>query len=101
MYDKSAESALGFLHVLPGAWSAYRYDALIKSEKFEPNILEKNYFKMILNPQLEAKKDFQEANMYLAEDRMLSLGIYCQMDSKYILKYIPNAIAETDPMENH
>ena len=39
LFDKSAESALGFLHVLPGAWAAYRYEALIKSEKLEPNIL--------------------------------------------------------------
>ena len=98
--DKNCESALGFLHVLPGAWSAYRYEALIKSEKYEPNLLERSYFKMILNPEIE-EKDFREANMYLAEDRILSLGIYCQMDSKYILKYVPDAIAYTDPMKDH
>jgi cellulose synthase/poly-beta-1,6-N-acetylglucosamine synthase-like glycosyltransferase len=39
--------------------------------------------------------------MYLAEDRILSLGIYCQMDSKYILRYVPDAIAYTDPMKDH
>ena len=32
---------------------------------------------MILNPD-QKKDDFREANMYLAEDRILSLGIYCQ-----------------------
>ena len=55
---------------------------------------------MILNPEIE-EKDFREANMYLAEDRILSLGIYCQMDSKYLLKYVPDAIAFTDPMKDH
>lgn len=39
--------------------------------------------------------------MYLAEDRILSLGIYCQMDQKYTLKYVPNAGARTDPMKDH
>jgi chitin synthase len=42
-----------------------------------------------------------EANMYLAEDRILSLGIYCQMNAKYTLKYVPDAVAYTDPMKNH
>lgn len=37
--------------------------------------------------------------MYLAEDRILSLGIYCQQDKNYILKYVPNAVARTDPMK--
>ncbi len=39
--------------------------------------------------------------MYLAEDRILSLGIYCQMNSKYVLRYIPDAKADTDPMKDH
>ncbi len=38
--------------------------------------------------------------MYLAEDRILSLGIYCQMSERYVLKYVPNAGAFTDPMKN-
>jgi chitin synthase len=39
--------------------------------------------------------------MYLAEDRILSLGIYCQPGSKYYLKYVPDAGARTDPMKSH
>ena len=39
--------------------------------------------------------------MYLAEDRILSLGIYCQPKSKFYLKYIPDAGARTDPMKSH
>jgi chitin synthase len=34
--------------------------------------------------------------MFLAEDRILSLGIYCQVKSNYSLHYIPDAIAKTD-----
>ena len=39
--------------------------------------------------------------MCLAEDRILSLGIYCQQDRKYYLEYIPDAFAFTDPMKSH
>ena len=39
--------------------------------------------------------------MYLAEDRILSLGIYCQQSRNYILRYVPDAIAYTDPMKSH
>ena len=39
--------------------------------------------------------------MYLAEDRILSLGIYCQPKSNFYLKYIPDAGARTDPMKTH
>lgn len=39
--------------------------------------------------------------MYLAEDRILSLGIYCQVKANYLLKYVPDATAYTDPMKTH
>ncbi len=42
-----------------------------------------------------------DASMYLAEDRILSLGIYCQTKEKYYLKYVPDAVAKTDPMKTH
>jgi chitin synthase len=38
--------------------------------------------------------------MYLAEDRILCLGIYCQKGAKYFLKYVPDAVAKTDPMDD-
>ena len=37
--------------------------------------------------------------MYLAEDRILCLGIYCQDESDYTLKYIPDAVAKTDAVD--
>lgn len=55
---------------------------------------------MILDPHHE-ERDYREANMYLAEDRILSLGIYCQQDKKFTLRYVPDAIAYTDPMKSH
>ncbi|KAL4488449.1 hypothetical protein ABPG72_013017 [Tetrahymena utriculariae] len=98
MLDKNFESLLGFLHVLPGAWSAYRYKALEIKISQRQNLLQKRYFKQLINPdQLEG--NIQEANMFLAEDRILCLGIYCQPDSNFILKYIPDAQAFTDPVE--
>lgn len=88
--------------MLPGAWSGYRLEALQTNETFNPDILQKKYFKTIINPQLEEGEDaYKQANMYLAEDRILSLAIYCQPNKNYYLKYIPNARAKTDPMKSH
>ncbi len=46
------------------------------------------------------KGDYREANMFLAEDRILCLGIYCQVDSNYTLRYIPDAVARTDAVDD-
>ena len=54
---------------------------------------------MVLDPTYE-EKDFKEANVYLAEDRILCFGIYCQKDRAFTLEYVPKAIGKTDAMDN-
>ncbi|KAL4468647.1 hypothetical protein ABPG74_005150 [Tetrahymena malaccensis] len=97
MVDKNFESLLGFLHVLPGAWSAYRYEALEVKFSNRQNLLQRKYFKQLVNPD-KLEGNIKEANMFLAEDRILCLGIYCQPDSNFTLKFIPDAKAFTDPV---
>lgn len=40
----------------------------------------------------------KEKNMYLAEDRIFCLDIYCRKNKNYILKYVPDSRAVTDVM---
>lgn len=55
-----------------------RYKALNISKENKENIIEKMYLKSILNPSL-MKNNVAELNMFLAEDRILCLGIFCQV----------------------
>ena len=41
-----------------------------------------------------------EANMYLAEDRIMCLEILIKRNEAWLLKYIPGSKALTDPPEN-
>ncbi|EAR90456.3 chitin synthase (macronuclear) [Tetrahymena thermophila SB210] len=93
--NKNFDSFLGFLHVLPGAWSAYRYDALEVQSNQKTNFMQENYFQSVLNPDL-LTNDIKEANKFLAEDRILCLGIISAKGQNYQLKYIPDAYAVTD-----
>ena len=90
IFDKAFESFFGFISVLPGAWSAYRWDALC-----EDNLLEKEYFKTVMDPEYTFKS-IREANKILAEDRLLCLAIFTKRNRAYNLKYCPDAGAKTD-----
>jgi cellulose synthase/poly-beta-1,6-N-acetylglucosamine synthase-like glycosyltransferase len=45
--DKPFEASFGFIHVLPGAFSAYNMDAIIKYDEADDDKLLKSYFKSI------------------------------------------------------
>eukprot|EP00475_Leptophrys_vorax_P012055 TRINITY_DN1849_c0_g1_i16.p1 TRINITY_DN1849_c0_g1~~TRINITY_DN1849_c0_g1_i16.p1 ORF type:complete len:677 (-),score=134.14 TRINITY_DN1849_c0_g1_i16:57-2087(-) len=85
--DKTMESVFGYISVLPGAFSAYRYSAVIG----EPS---KKYFHR-MKTELKNKAPFEE-NMYSTEDRVLSYEIVSRKDCNYTLRYVREAKARTD-----
>lgn len=90
--DKPLESVFGFISVLPGAFSAYRYVAL-QNDKTGQGPLEK-YFK---GEQMHgANAGIFTANMYLAEDRILCFELIAKRNSHWILQYVKSATGETD-----
>ncbi|KAJ9637968.1 Chitin synthase, class 2 [Knufia peltigerae] len=89
--DKPLESAFGFISVLPGAFSAYRYVAL-QNDKNGEGPLEK-YFK---GEFMHADAGVFTANMYLAEDRILCFELVSKRNCRWILQYVKSATGETD-----
>ncbi|CAK5280720.1 unnamed protein product [Mycena citricolor] len=110
--DKPLESVFGYISVLPGAFSAYRYRALQNGPDGKGPLA--SYFKgetmhgggvngaglfgigetdiMVIFP---ADRSLQR-NMYLAEDRILCFEIVTKKREGWILKYVKSAKAATD-----
>lgn len=95
--DKPLESVFGYISVLPGALSAYRYCAL-KNHADGTGPLH-SYFKGE-NLAEVATRDVFSANMYLAEDRILCWELVAKKSEKWVLKYVKLAKGETDVPEN-
>ncbi|KAI8902281.1 chitin synthase-domain-containing protein [Globomyces pollinis-pini] len=89
--DKPLESVFGFISVLPGAFSAYRYAALLNGPNGE-GPLEK-YF---LGEKMHGGANLIIANMYLAEDRILCFELVTKRNQSWVLRYVQKAKAETD-----
>lgn len=85
--DKAMESMFGYISVLPGAFSAYRWKAVIGSPL-------EAYLKKEGTPPFTLGAF--HSNMYLAEDRILCFELLSRDDVSYTLKYVPNAVAKTD-----
>lgn len=93
--DKPTELMFGFISVLPGAFSAYRYEAIKNDEITGHGPLEA-YFKGEFLHNNEGKHDLFENNMYLAEDRILCFEIVTKKNSNWVLRYVHSAAAATD-----
>jgi chitin synthase len=89
--DKPLESAFGFISVLPGAFSAYRWVAL-QNDKAGHGPLEK-YF---AGEKMHANAGVFTANMYLAEDRILCFELVFKRRCSWVLQYVKGSTGETD-----
>ncbi|EJT77909.1 hypothetical protein GGTG_03012 [Gaeumannomyces tritici R3-111a-1] len=90
--DKPLESVFGYITVLPGALSAYRYHALQNDSTGHGPLSQ--YFKgETLHGQ---HADVFTANMYLAEDRILCWELVAKRDERWVLKYVKGCTGETD-----
>lgn len=90
--DKPLESAFGFISVLPGAFSAYRYVAL-QNDKAGNGPLDKYFAGEKMHG---ANAGIFTANMYLAEDRILCFELVSKRNCHWILQYVKSATGETD-----
>ncbi|GAA5915714.1 chitin synthase CHS2 [Sporobolomyces salmoneus] len=90
--DKPTESIFGYISVLPGAFSAYRYIALKNDELGRGPLA--SYFKGEHLAGHDA--DLTTSNMYLAEDRILCFELIAKRGESWVLKYVKSAAGETD-----
>lgn len=110
--DKPMESVFGFISVLPGAFSAYRYEALLNIdgqgplEKYfkgeflrEDNMLDEHDDERALKERNFRESGIFTSNMYLAEDRILCFELVAKRGFNYVLRYCNEAKAETDVPE--
>ncbi|ORZ37301.1 chitin synthase-domain-containing protein, partial [Catenaria anguillulae PL171] len=86
----SLESWAGYISVLPGAFSAYRYKALLGRPLAQ-------YFK---GEKLHDSGDVFQANMYLAEDRILCFELVAKKNEGWVLQYEKDSQAITDVPDN-
>ncbi|KZV65585.1 glycosyltransferase family 2 protein [Peniophora sp. CONT] len=93
--DKPLESVFGYISVLPGAFSAYRYRALQNGPNGQ-GPLQKYFLGETMHGGGANGAGLFDRNMYLAEDRILCFEIVTKKNEGWILKYVKSAKAATD-----
>ncbi|KAF5309755.1 hypothetical protein D9611_013634 [Ephemerocybe angulata] len=96
--DKPLESSFGYVSVLPGAFSAYRFRA-IQGRPLEQYFHGDHSLAARLGPKgINGMSIFQK-NMFLAEDRILCFELVAKQGEKWTLGYVKASTAETDVPE--
>ncbi|CAE7849502.1 CHS3 [Symbiodinium sp. KB8] len=85
------ESVTGFITVLPGAFSMYRWLA-IRGEPLSQYFYREEHSPRVLGP--------FRCNQYLAEDRVLCFEVVAKPHRRWTLTFVKKAIAATDIPQN-
>lgn len=97
--DKPLESAFGYVSVLPGAFSAYRFKA-IAGRPLEQYFHGDHTLAARLGKKgIEGMNIFKK-NMFLAEDRILCFELVAKAGANWTLAYVKASKAETDVPEH-
>jgi chitin synthase len=94
--DKPLESSFGYVSVLPGAFSAYRYRAIMGRPLEQ--YFHGDHTLASGKKGIESMNIFKK-NMFLAEDRILCFELSVKAGHKWHLSYIKAAKGETDVPE--
>ncbi|KAF8627199.1 hypothetical protein AX15_004516 [Amanita polypyramis BW_CC] len=97
--DKPLESSFGYVSVLPGAFSAYRFRA-IQGRPLEQYFHGDHSLADRLGPKGIYGMNIFTKNMFLAEDRILCFELVAKAGDKWTLTYVQPSKAETDVPES-
>ncbi|PPQ72193.1 hypothetical protein CVT26_006924 [Gymnopilus dilepis] len=96
--DKPLESSFGYVSVLPGAFSAYRYRAIL-GRPLEQYFHGDHSLADRLGPKGIYGMNIFTKNMFLAEDRILCFELVAKAGDQWTLTYVKPSKAETDVPE--
>ncbi|KDQ64296.1 glycosyltransferase family 2 protein [Jaapia argillacea MUCL 33604] len=96
--DKPLESSFGYVSVLPGAFSAYRFRA-IQGRPLEQYFHGDHSLADRLGPKGIYGMNIFTKNMFLAEDRILCFELAAKKNERWTLTYVKPSKAETDVPE--
>src|SRR2546423_6544315 len=97
--DKPLESAFGYVSVLPGAFSAYRYKAILGRPLDQYFHGDHTLAERLGKKGIQGMNIFKK-NMFLAEDRILCFELVAKAGANWTLAYVKASKAETDVPEH-